>query len=358
MTTIRRAKQMPIRQRTKTIFMVTLLLSGVMSVSVAQAANCPGGGDVTWSQNGHTCSGTVLFILDGETGNVDNETPGYTGTAEYYCNNGFRSLIDSSCAPASPPSTDCPAQTINWSQNGHTCFGSTTLLASEDSGVYNTTTSGYTGSATVGCFEGVLTVYSGTCAPLPSNCASDTVNWTVGGNTCTAAQGPLNHSASGSVVDSTGPATGSATFTCNNGVRTVQGGATCATSPPPCTPVDGACGATGTAMLNGVCTTGAFDGWRVTGGVWVECTNPVVTCPAQTVTWTSASGDSCSADTTVTNAGNLMNLRDSSAPGVGVASFYCSGAGTWSEQPGATCSAAPTCNSPPPPCGNQNTVQD
>ncbi|MES2729444.1 MAG: hypothetical protein V4621_05000 [Pseudomonadota bacterium] len=190
-----------------------------------------------------------------------------------------------------------------------------------------------------------------------ADCPSATVNWTVGANSCTAAQGVVTHGDSGSVNDSTDPNTGSATFSCNNGVRTEEAGATCNVVAPPCTPVDGACGATGTAMLNGVCTTGAYEGWRVSGGVWVECTNPVVTCPAQTLTW-NVSGEDCSADAATTNAGQLVSLRDSTTPGVGTASYYCNGTGSWSVQSGATCSSAPVCNTPPPPCTSQTHVED
>ena len=190
-----------------------------------------------------------------------------------------------------------------------------------------------------------------------ADCPAETMNWTVGGNSCSAPQGVLPHAESGGVTDSTDPNTGSATYVCDNGVRTVQPGATCNATVAPCTPVDSACGATGTAMLNGVCTTGAFDGWRVVGGAWVECTNPAVTCPAQTLTWTVA-GEDCSAAASMATSGEIVNLRDSSTPGVGTASYYCSGAGTWSVQSGATCSAAPTCNTTPPPCGTQTTVED
>ncbi len=264
--------------------------------------------------------------------------------------------------------TGCPSQSVTWyGSGGEVCSGMTQPMTGEARDTLQTdmlvenTAPGFAGEAAYQCVNGTLSqetaLHTPSCFVDSVDCPSETVSWTVGSDTCSANQGVLADGTSGGVTDSTGPTTGSATFSCSAGVRTVQGGATCATSPSPCVPVDSACGATGTAMLNGVCTTGAYDGWRVSGGVWVECTNPVVTCPAQTLSWT-VGAETCSSDTNAANAGNLVNLRDSSTPGVGIATFYCSGSGLWSVQSGATCSAAPTCNSPPPPCGVENHVED
>lgn len=76
---------------------------------------------------------------------------------------------------------------------------------------------GFTGACSFKCFRGVWTAISNTCE---ANCAAQTVNWTVGGDTCTANAPALNGGQSLTLTDSTGPETGTADITCDNGTIT------------------------------------------------------------------------------------------------------------------------------------------
>ncbi len=65
------------------------------------------------------------------------------------------------------------------------------------------------------------------CGSTYAGCASATVNWTVGSDSCSATIATGNDTDINGVTDSTGPATGSANFQCNIGSWVEQSGSSC-----------------------------------------------------------------------------------------------------------------------------------
>lgn len=72
--------------------------------------------------------------------------------------------------------------------------------------------------------------------PSAAACTAQTFSWTVDGQTCTAPAGPANSGQSVTVSDVTGSTTGSAIYSCSNGVWSGPSGTLCAPPAPPPAP--------------------------------------------------------------------------------------------------------------------------
>ncbi|HRO48916.1 MAG TPA: hypothetical protein PLW75_02145 [Hyphomicrobium sp.] len=125
--------------------------------------SCTVAAGTTWAVAGKTCTApAALTIAHGATGTATDSTAPTTGSATYSCTNGSTSVTTSSCVES------CGAnQTVSWSP---ACSGlSGALLANGDSRSVTNTASGYTGTRTVTCNNGVLSQSGGSCT---SACSS------------------------------------------------------------------------------------------------------------------------------------------------------------------------------------------
>lgn len=340
-------------------------------------------GVLNWQVGGLSCSASAPAVYSGDAVTVtDNAVPN-TGTASFSCDNGSYIVQGgATCNPPPPPPANCAGGIAQqWTVGGNTCEGVLSATAHAANTTVNDSTAPLTGSATYTCNNGNYTYLAGSCnaPPPPANCVATPRSWVVGGNSCDGTVPATAHSNVSTGFDSTAPTTGSAQYTCNNGVFFQTGpqasATTCNAAPPPgpaaCTAgqtltwnnggntcqamststssgntitiTDGAGPATGSATY--VCNNGSFS---------VQSSNCTTASPpaaapcssGQTLTWTSG-GNSCQATSTGTTSGNTITISDSTAPGTGNATFLCSN-GSFSPQ-SVTCAASTPPSAPPPP---------
>jgi hypothetical protein len=212
-----------------------MITNGVLSCAV-----CTVGGQ-TYT-NGQTWSGPCL-------------SPSDTGSISYTCNNGAVTQTGDSCAAASAA---CGSAIETWSVGGVPCVGAIPNIPSGGSstagafyGQYNGNNN--TGSASFACNDGVLSApFNATCAQ--SSCQGQEVVWSVytgpanpvptqGVYTdCVGLAPNLEPGTSATVNAIEGDSTqsplmsnqytGSATYSCINGVYVLQSGSTCTAAAP------------------------------------------------------------------------------------------------------------------------------
>ena len=176
------------------------------------------------------------------------------------------------------------------------------------------------------------------CARAKAGCSAGGRDWTVGANACA---GPVTDAASGqarAASDGVGPATGSASFKCDDGAWSEQPGSVCGRECAGGTRAhcelattahggsSGACGANSTGSCSYSCSDGA---WTRRSG---QCN---ARCPTGSETW-RVGDDSC-ADTLGGGVhGATRTASDNAGSARGSASFKCDD-GAWLEQSGSTC---------------------
>jgi len=196
---------------------------------------------LNWSASGNNCASVSGVTNDGANKTLSNTLAnGNTGSATFSCSAGSDSysIVGSpTCAPPAP--TACTSQTLNWSASGNSCSAlSGTTNDGSAKTVSNTASNGNTGSATFSCSAGSDTysiVGSPTCAPpAPTACTSKALNWSSGGNSCSALSGTTNDGAAKTVTNTASNGnTGSATYVCNasSDTYTVSGTPSCSAAP-------------------------------------------------------------------------------------------------------------------------------
>jgi len=237
---------------------------------------------VTWG----SCSATAAGRNHNQTVTVTDSTSPATGNATFTCNDTSYVFSSGSC---SEPSTTCTSKTLNWSASGNNCASvSGVTNDGANKTLSNTLANGNTGSATFSCSAGsdsYSIVGSPTCAPpAPTACTSKALNWSSGGNSCSALSGTTNDGAAKTVSNTASNGnTGSATYVCN--------------------------AATDSYTMSGTPT----------------CNPPApTTCSSQTLTWTVGSL-TCSAQSGVSNDQNA-NRYLSTNSNAGRARFVCNAA--------------------------------
>lgn len=134
--------------------------------------------------------------------------------------------------PASVTATNGATFSINGGAFGTTgtiTNGQTLAIRMISSAVLSTAV---TSSVTVG---GVSDTWSVTTRAGNGCSVASGTTWTVSGQTCTVPSGvSIGHGASGTATDATAPTEGTASWSCNDGTATADGGATCAVQVPVC----------------------------------------------------------------------------------------------------------------------------
>ncbi|MBI1327110.1 MAG: prepilin-type N-terminal cleavage/methylation domain-containing protein [Alphaproteobacteria bacterium] len=370
------------------------------------------GGPVAWVIGGNTCDGTIANTAANQNANVTDSIAPTTGSATFQCVNECFKLISGTCdaavnggcasyasnygsQPATNTGTGCSAGTydnstpadtasqwrwscngsgggtnatctankaqcsgaVSWTVGGKTCTGTAAATNSgSNTATITDSTATTTGSATFACANGTLTVNAG--ATCVESCTAQAVSWSVSGSTCNqSAPATANGANTATLTDSTLPTTGSASYYCNNGTLSVNGGASCVTA------VNGACtayGATygsqpGTSTAN-ACSAGTYTdladdstNWRwrcdgVNGGTNSgTCTASKSACSGA-VSWT-VSGQTCSGTAASTaSGGNTASINNTAAGKTGAATFACDN-GSLTVNAGATCAASCTVSS-------------
>lgn len=111
----------------------------------------------------------------------------------------------------------CDSQTANWTQGANSCTGSVSAMADGDTATITDSTAPATGQVTASCNNGTIT-YSGEACTTGVPCGAGTVSWTVGAKNCSASVPATSSGVDVAAADTTAPQTGAATATCTNGV--------------------------------------------------------------------------------------------------------------------------------------------
>ena len=265
---------------------------GAATCATAQPRSCAAR-TASWSVAGNGCEGNLASTASGSSAiAVDSALPA-TGSATYACSDG--SWSGPSAASCSVPADRaCSAQTLGWSAGGNSCSAAAPTTASGASITLADTVGPATGSATFSCSDGSWGSPGAASCSLPAACSAQTLNWSVNGNSCSAAVSATPSGGSAVAADNVGPATGSATFACNNGA---WGNASAA-----------------------------------------SCSQPA-SCAAQVLNW-SVGGNSCSAPVSSTPSGGSATASDGTLPTIGSATFACSN-GAWGSASAASCTNPP-----------------
>lgn len=273
-----------------------------------------------WGQNDATCSSSVGRLMNGESVEVRDVTLPDTGHITASCrgdkiqtNNGFCSLSSED---------DCEDQLVIWGPGGE-CAAQSGVVGDGSTKTLNDYTDPATGTANVSCSAGYLTVVDSSC-DVHASCPAQPVSWKVNGDVCNGnLTDTLLHGSSKGLADSSGPATGNVTVTCNSGTLSLSG-KTCNTSPD-CEPtnipweVDGnICAADIPALADGesaviddtdTLNSGSATATCSSGSVSLSNTECLAYCEAQPVMW-SAGNYNCSASTGAMQHTETKTLSD------------------------------------------------
>ncbi len=308
---------------------------------------------MSWTVGTRTCTGTAAATADGSTTSAVDSGGSVTGSATYQCNAGTFTLQSGSTCTNN--SAACTAQTVNWTVGGNTCSASYAGGNHLTSATVTDSTAPTTGSSTATCSNGSVTMSGSSCSTSAAACTAQTVNWSVGSDSCSASYAGGNSGTSATVTDSTAPTTGSSTATCTNGTVSMSG-STCATSAAACsaqtvnwTVGSNSCSANYAGGNSGTSASVTDSTAPTTGSSTATCTNGTASmsgstcssgaaaCSAQTVNWTVGS-NSCSASYTGGSSGTSATVTDSTAPTTGSSTATCSNGSV--SMSGSTCSSS------------------
>ncbi|HRO48918.1 MAG TPA: hypothetical protein PLW75_02155 [Hyphomicrobium sp.] len=188
----------------------------------------------TWTVAGKTCTApAALTINHGATAVATDSTQPTTGSATYSCSNGTASITTSSCVERCSV-----AAGTTWTVAGKTCTAPTALTINHGASATSTdATAPTTGTKTFTCTNGAVG-QSGTPTCVQSCAANQTVSWS---SNCSGPSGAvLANGASRTINNTASGYDGTRTITCNNGVLNQSAGS-CATAGCGGTMVGGYC---------------------------------------------------------------------------------------------------------------------
>lgn len=326
---------------------------------------------VTWGP-GYGCTGNTGVMDHGVKRTIANTDPGYTGSAEYTCNDGtpVRGTNNCTAVPA-----NCDAANVSWSS----CSGTAPPGVQGDSRSVSNTNTGYSGSASYSCSSnGTWVRGSYTCNANPRACTPTSVTWGTT-NSCRGSTAQMQSGTSQAVVNTEVGYTGNASYSCNNGNLT-RGTNSCTPAPTTCPGGSvswSSCSGTVPAGTNNQNTTVTntrqdYTGSRTyncsTTGSWVgqgsgSCTAIPQKCTSQSVVW----GSSCRGTAPETQNGGTTSVVNTTSGYTGNANYSCSNGtftrGSFSCNPNpsqcqsstATWGSPANCSGPLPP-GSQGTT--
>jgi hypothetical protein len=120
------------------------------------------GQNVTWTQNGDSCSAVAGATAHASVASVTNSASGFTGSANFTCTNGtLGAAVAPVCTriivePQQLQPVSCTGQTLTWTVTGNTCSGATATTVSGSTTSVTNSTANLTGSATFACSNGAF----------------------------------------------------------------------------------------------------------------------------------------------------------------------------------------------------------
>ncbi|MFT7723816.1 MAG: hypothetical protein QM788_13470 [Roseateles sp.] len=186
-------------------------------------------GPAHWNVDGHACEAVLAESPSGGTQTLEDLSEPSTGRATFSCSNGqWSAPVAAACTTRA---VSCPAQPASWRVGGNRCDAELPVGAA---GATATVTDGLgdtLGSASYSCSNGSWSGPSHASCTVPATCPAQTLNWTAGGQACSAAVAATPSGRSATASDTTLPTLGSASFPCSNGSWGVASSASC-TAPP------------------------------------------------------------------------------------------------------------------------------
>jgi hypothetical protein len=182
----------------------------------------------TWTVGGNSCNASAAATTSGSSSILNDTTAPATGSASYTCTNG--TWTGPASATCTVQQAGCAAATLTWTVGTSTCNASALAAASGASTALQDVTNPTTGAASFLCTNGAWgAASSATCMTVNTaqDCPATALNWTVGGNACSATAVPTVSGSTLSVTDTVAPSTGTAAFLCTNGAWTQSAGAQC-----------------------------------------------------------------------------------------------------------------------------------
>lgn len=338
----------------------------------APTGNCPAGQYITWSSGPNTCEGfTQATNNNQQTLVTDNSAP-TTGTAGLQCSNGSYAMISSNCS--APANANCAGTTVSWTRDGGATTCSAAIASTPDGATTGvSSTNGNVGNADFTCNNGTFTQGFSTCTRPAgaSGCtANQPISWSQNGNVCNSTTIAMVSGSSQSYSDPNGPTTGTATFSCFDGVLSQQGAGSCSGgSTSNCNAganLQWSVGATICNVLSNAQTNGSSQVYTDstspnTGSATYSCNNgtftlqsvsscssgsppPATPCPAGANLQWSVGATICNVSSTSQASGSTQVYTDSTSPNTGSATYSCNN-GSFTLQSVSSCSSG----SPPPP---------
>ena len=276
-------------------------------------------------------------VLGSTTSGGTSGTCEQAGTCDYSCEDGVWTRTDYICREYA----SCVGGTVGWTVNGRRCEAPLAEIAHGESRTASDGSGAVTGSAAYSCDDGDRTLEAG--ATCGRECAAGVRTWTVGGLTCEARVAKRTHGGTAPATDATYPASGGASFACDDGTWSVRSGATCRAG----------CDAKSEGAVRSRCSvgdtphggsTGGCDedgacGYRCENGIWTETSNtchPYESCPAaDTISWT-VNGRRCEAQLAEIAHGGSGTATDGAGAVTGSAAYSCDD-GDRTLEAGATC---------------------
>ncbi len=110
---------------------------------------------------------------------------------------------------------NCASQSVMWTVGGNTCSGTAADTNDGENTGVNNVTAGVSGSGVFACSGGSFSFVSGTCDAIPTGgCDAQTLTWVKDGYSCSATTSVAADGAEQEITDAVGPATGSNTYVC------------------------------------------------------------------------------------------------------------------------------------------------
>lgn len=180
--------------------------------TLTASGSCVATGQVDGACDNGTAGACVAGTPSGDNG----ETA--CGTTRSWTCNGANGGANASCSKSNAAClpNNCNAQAESW---GSGCTGNTPSLNDGASTSVSNTSSGRSGSVTMTCSNGILTQSSPACT-VTNNCSAGTQFWGAG---CSGSHASLGDGASTSISNAASGYTGSLSVTCNNGVINANG---------------------------------------------------------------------------------------------------------------------------------------
>ncbi len=185
---------------------------------------------VTWAVGDSSCSGLASGAATGQISAVVDSIGPATGLASFRCSNGqWGTPTSATCSV--PAASACSATTLGWTSGGHACSANVATTSDGGTVLASDSQTPAVGSARFACNNGSWGAPEAASCDLVASCPAQTLSWTVGSETCSAAVTETTQGVSITASDVALPTVGSAGFSCNAGTWSGANAAQCRRPP-------------------------------------------------------------------------------------------------------------------------------